>query len=155
MTTSTMNPCRSVSLGAAAMRAGATLLAATLAALPASAADPSPLSVQLNKLETYDKGCRAYVVMNNTGEQGFQTFKVDLVLFQSDGVISRRFLVDLGPLKAAKKTVKLFDIEGLACDKITSVLVNDVTECKSDGTPITDCLSRITLSSVASSPLTK
>ena len=113
------------------------------------------LGVELNKLETYDKGCRAYVVINNAGDTGFQSIKLDLVLFQPDGVIARRFAVDLAPLKAAKKTVKLFDIEGLACDKIASVLVNDVLDCKADSGPMTDCLSKMTLTSVAPAALNK
>lgn len=121
----------------------------------ANAADTPLLAVELNKLETYEKGCRAYVVVNNPGENAFQTVKVDLVLFQPDGVIARRFAVDLGPLKPAKKTVKLFDVEGLACDKIASVLVNDVMECKADSGVIPDCLTKISLSSVAGAPLNK
>lgn len=137
-------------------RGNATALAVfACSAGAAFAADAPALSVELNKLEPYEKGCRAYVVMNNPGEQAYQSFKADLVLFQQDGVITRRFLVDLGPLRAAKKTVKLFDIEGLACEKIASVLVNDITECKSDGAAITDCLAKITLSSVAGAPLSK
>ena len=119
------------------------------------AADAPSLGVELNKLEIYDKGCRAYVVINNIGEQAFQSVKLDLVLFQPDGVIARRFAVDLAPLKAAKKTVKLFDIEGLACDKIASVLVNDVMDCKADAGTIPDCLTKMTLSSVAGAPLNK
>ena len=122
----------------------------------AIAADAPALGVELNKLETFEKGCRAYVVINNTGETAFQSVKLDLVLFQPDGVIARRFAVDLAPLKAAKKTVKLFDIEGLACDKISSVLVNDVIECRAEGSAATaDCLSKMSLSSVAGAPLTK
>jgi hypothetical protein len=122
---------------------------------PAQAADAPALGVELNKLETFDKGCRAYVVINNTSEAAFQSIKLDLVLFQPDGVIARRFAVDLAPLKAAKKTVKLFDIDGLGCDKISSVLVNDVMECKSEAGPQADCLSKMSLSSVAGAPLTK
>ena len=124
-------------------------------ALPAIAADANNLGVELNKLETYDKGCRAYVVINNAGDTVYQAVKLDLVLFQPDGVIARRFAVDLAPLKAAKKSVKLFDIEGLACDKISSVLVNDVMECKAEAGPVTDCLAKMTLTSVAGAPLTK
>lgn len=130
-------------------------LAAMGSAAPTLAADAPLLAVELNKLETYEKGCRAYVVVNNAGEQAFQTVKVDLVLFQPDGVIARRFAVDLGPLKSVKKTVKLFDVEGLACDKIASVLVNDVMECKADSGVIPDCLTKISLSSVAGAPLNK
>lgn len=133
-----------------------TVFAPAILAYPsARAADAPMLAVELNKLETYDKGCRAYVVVNNPGEQAFQTVKVDLVLFQPDGVIARRFAVDLGPLKSVKKTVKLFDVEGLACDKIASVLVNDVMECKADSGVIPDCLTKMSLSSVAGAPLNK
>ena len=124
-------------------------------ALPAAAAEAGGLGVELNKLETYDKGCRAYVVINNAGDTAYQAVKLDLVLFQPDGVIARRFAVDLAPLKATKKSVKLFDIDGLACDKISSVLVNDVMECKADAGPVVDCLAKMTLSSVAGAPLTK
>lgn len=138
-----------------AAAAVATMGCAVVAATITHAADAPLLAVELNKLETYEKGCRAYVVVNNAGEQAFQTVKVDLVLFQPDGVIARRFAVDLGPLKATKKTVKLFDVEGLACDKIASVLVNDVMECKADSGVIPDCLTKISLSSVAGAPLNK
>lgn len=128
---------------------------ASLGAGPAFAVEGPALSVELNKLETYDKGCRAYVVINNTGDQAYQSVKLDLVLFQPDGVIARRFAVDLAPLKAAKTTVKLFDIEGLACDKIASVLVNDVMDCKADSGALPDCLTKMTLTSVAAAPLKK
>ena len=29
--------------------------------------------------------------------------------------------------------MKLFDLDGIACDKIGSFLVNDIMDCKSDG----------------------
>jgi len=121
----------------------------------ASAADAHGLGVELNKLEPYEKGCRAYMVITNSAETGYQTVKLDLVLFQPDGVIARRFAVDLAPLKASKKSVKLFDIDALACEKIASVLVNDVIECKSDAGAVPDCLAKMTLTSVAGPPLTK
>ena len=133
----------------------AALAAAVVADRSASAIEPHGLSVELNKLEAYDKGCRAYVVINNSSETVYQTMKLDLVLFQPDGVIARRFAVDLAPLKATKKSVKLFDIDGLGCDKISSILVNDVMECKSEAGPVTDCLAKMTLTSVSGAPLTK
>jgi hypothetical protein len=120
-----------------------------------AAADTPALAVELNKLESYDKGCRAYLVVNNASDTSYQAVKIDLVLFQPDGVIARRFAVDLAPLKAAKTTVKLFDIEGLACDKISSLLVNDVLDCKTDAGTVPECLAHMTLTSVAGPALTK
>ncbi len=129
-------------------------VAGVLSVSSAQAADPAPLSIQLNKLETYDKGCRAYVVVTNASDVGYQAMKLDLVLFQPDGVIARRFAIDLAPFRAAKKTVKLFDIEALACDKISSVLVNEAIECRGDAGPVAECLAKLSFSSVAGPQLT-
>ena len=128
--------------------------AAGVAPATASAATGST-TLELNKLETYDKGCRAYMVVNNGSEATYQSFKLDLVLFQSDGVIGRRFALDLAPLKPQKKTVKLFDLEGIACDKIGSFLINDVLECKSEAGPAPDCLQHLKTSTLTNVQLSK
>jgi hypothetical protein len=119
------------------------------------AASASSLDIQLNKLEAADKGCRAYIVINNTSDKEYQSFKLDLVLFQTDGVIGRRFSIDLAPLKPQKRSVKLFDIDGMACDKIGSFLINDVLECKSATGPVDSCLSDVKTSSLTKVQLSK
>lgn len=126
----------------------------SLVALPALAG-PTALSVELNKLEPQGTGCRAYVVVQNDSPTPYQTFKLDLVLFQPDGIIGRRFAIDLAPLKPQKRSVKLFDLDGLACDKIGSLLINDVVECKSDSGPVDDCLAGMTVKSLTNVQLTK
>jgi hypothetical protein len=153
---------RSGEMRAGLGRALATLTALVAPATWAAAQAPSPppapgptLALELNKLETYDKGCRAYMVINNTGDSAYQAVKLELVMFQPDGVIAKRIAIDLAPVKASKKIVKLFDIEGLACDKVANVLLNDVMECKADTGIVPDCLARVTLSSVAGAGFTK
>jgi hypothetical protein len=123
-------------------------------ATPAAAAAPA-ITVELNKLESVDKGCRVYTVVDNAGSVGFQTLKLDLILFHTDGVIGRRLMLDLAPLKSAKKTVKMFDLDGTACDKIGSFLVHDVMECKADTGPVEKCLDAITLKSLSNVQITK
>jgi hypothetical protein len=123
-------------------------------AKPAAAAAPA-ITVELNKLESVDKGCRVYTVVDNPGSVGFQTLKLDLILFHTDGVIGRRLMLDLAPLKSAKKTVKMFDLDGTACDKIGSFLVHDVMECKADTGPVEKCLDAITLKSLSNVQITK
>lgn len=118
-------------------------------------AQNAALSVELNKLEASDKNCRAYLVINNTTDVTYDTMKLDLVMFQPDGIIGKRFVLDLAPLKAQKKTVKLFNLEDTACDKVGSLLVNEVVECKSGGEVLTDCLSRLTLTSLATVAISK
>lgn len=131
------------------------LLATSLAAGGAAAADPVALTIELNKLEAQDKGCRAYIVVDNGNATAYQALKLDLVLFQPDGVIGRRFAVDLAPLKGSKRTVKLFDLEGTACDQVGSLLINDIVDCKSDTGSIDSCLAGITVKSLTSVQLTK
>jgi hypothetical protein len=118
-------------------------------------AEPGGISVELNKLEPQGASCRAYLVVNNESTTQYQTLKLDLVLFQPDGVIGRRFAIDLAPLKPSKRAVKLFDLDGVACDKIGNFLINEVVECKTDAGPATDCLAGITVKSLTPVQLTK
>lgn len=138
------------------------LWTAAVAADPAPATEPAKAAteaagttIELNKLEPTDKGCRAYMVVNNQADKNFQSFKIDLVVFQPDGVIGRRLLVDFAPLKAQKKSVRLFEIEGVPCDKIGSLLINDVTECKADSAVIPGCLDNLKTSSLTKVQLSK
>lgn len=119
----------------------------------ASAEDAS-VAIELNKLEPQGQSCRAYFVVTNK-TTAYDALKLDLVLFRPDGVIGRRFAVDLGPLKADKRSVKLFDIEGTACDQVGSFLINDVMECKAESGPVADCLKNISVSSLTNVQLNK
>ncbi|MBS0239069.1 MAG: hypothetical protein JSR89_11665 [Proteobacteria bacterium] len=109
----------------------------------------------MNKLEASEKGCRAYMVVNNPAETAYQSFKIDLVLFQTDGVIGKRFSIDLAPLKPKKKSVKLFEIDGIQCDKIGSLLINDVMECKAEGGAVSGCLDNLKTSTLTNVQLSK
>lgn len=135
-------------LGALAL----TLLAPTPSPLRA---EDGALSVELNKLEAQGQGCRAYFVINNKSATEYQSMKLDIVLFRPDAVIAKRFAVDLAPLKANKRSVKLFDIEGTPCDQVGNFLINDVMECKTDAGPVADCMKDITVSTLTNVQLTK
>lgn len=121
----------------------------------ASTAAAAGTSLQLNKLEAYDKGCRAYVVIQNDNEEPYESFKLDLVIFQTDGVIGKRFALDLAPLRANRKSVKIFEIADTACDKIGSFLINDVIECKTSSGPVDGCMSRLTTSTLSNVEISK
>jgi len=133
----------------------AAALVCALAGVPAEAAatEPAKLSIELNKLEPQDKSCRAFFVVNNESPADYESLRLDVVIFQPDGVIGRRLAVNLAPLKPNKKIVKQFDLEGLACDQIGSLLINDVLECKV--TPASDCLAGLSVSSLTKVQLSK
>ncbi len=130
------------------------LASLSFAATPATA-EPKALSIELNKLEPQGTGCRAFVVVNNDDDAAYKTFKLDLVLFQQDGVIGRRVALDLAPLKAKKRTVKLFDFDNMSCDKIGSFLINDAVECTTDAGPVENCLAGVAVKSLTNVQLTK
>jgi hypothetical protein len=125
---------------------------------PAQDAQPKQnggISLELNKLEASDKGCRAYVVVSNPTDTTYDAYKLDLVMFQPDGIIGRRFAVDLAPLRPSKRTVKLFELDDIQCDGIGSFLVNDVMECRSDAGPVNDCLAQMKVNSLTKVEIAK
>ncbi|MGC8525023.1 MAG: Tat pathway signal protein [Acidibrevibacterium sp.] len=131
----------------------------------AAARADAPLPLELNKLEPLtqgEAGCRVYFVVTNPDAETVGQLRLDLILFGTDGVILRRIALDLGPLAAKKTGVRLFDLQGLACDSIGRVLINDVLACHAGDKPGGNadqeraaCLDRLTLSSRTKVPLAK
>jgi len=135
----------------------AALVATGLLASPAGAplAADDLVRIELNKLEDKDGSCRVHLVLENATADSFEGYKLDLVLFGPDGIIARRLAVDVAPLRARKKSVKLFDVDGLACSGIGTVLLNDVLGCRSGAAERADCVDSLAVSSRATAGLTK
>ncbi|BAQ18592.1 hypothetical protein [Methyloceanibacter caenitepidi] len=130
---------------------------AVAAAEEATSADTKQASVaiELNKLEPKGSDCRAYFVIDNKSDKAYETLKLDFILFRPDGIIDQRFAVELAPLKAKKRTVKLFDVASTSCDDVGSFLINDVMECKAGSQDVADCLGDLALSSRTDNALNK
>lgn len=124
--------------GAAAL-AGSTAVAALAA--------NQPLSIELNRVDEQGPSCRASFVIANPGPETYTSFKLDLVVFDKGGTITKRLAADLAPLRADKETVKIFDIPDTPCAGIGSILVNDVLDCRAGDKPAADCVGAITVSS--------
>jgi hypothetical protein len=112
--------------------------------VPAFAA---PINIELNRFEPVGANCRATLVVQNTEPKALDTLKVDLVMFDTGGIVAKRMLVELGPIARSKTIVKLFDIADLVCERIGRVLLNDVPACSS-GDP-SACLDAVATSSRA------
>jgi hypothetical protein len=123
-----------------------TALALTLMA--GAARSQSPITLELNRLEAREGACRAVFLIRNPGP-ALDELRFDFALFDRAGVITRRIAVDLGPIPAEKTQVKSFDVGGIACEGIGSVLLNDITACRIGGAVRNDCLSQLSLSSRA------
>lgn len=120
-----------------------------------SSASPEGLRVELNKLESMESACRAYLLFENRTSSTLSALKLDLVMFNPEGVISRRLAVEGGPLPAGKTSVKLFDIDGVTCSSVDRVLLNGVLACSDDQGDRNDCLALIETSSRSSADFFK
>jgi hypothetical protein len=125
----------------------ALILCGLLLCWPAPAESPPTIGVELNRLEDQGGNCRAYLVVTNPGSAEFSSFSLDLILFDHGGTIMRRLAVDLAPVRAAKTTVKIFDISETACGAIGSILGNDVIHCRDASGDVAGCIDRVATSS--------
>lgn len=117
--------------------------------------NPSALRLELNKLETLEDACRAYLVFENNTQITYQSLKLDLVLFDGDGIINRRLAVEGGNLPVGKTSVKLFDIRGTECNSVSRVLLNDVLDCSDIQGPRQNCIDDIDTASRANADFFK
>jgi len=115
-----------------------------LVGLPAALAAADGVSIELNKLEPNGGACRAHLVLENGTGSAFETLKLDLVMFDTEGVVARRLAVETASLPAGKTSLKVFDIDGLACEAVGRVLLNDVMACADASGARDDCLALVT-----------
>ncbi|MFM9858696.1 Tat pathway signal protein [Pseudoxanthobacter sp. M-2] len=124
---------------------------ANAASAASVAADVGP-TVELNRLEDAGGGCRLTLVVANPGAQRFDELKLDLVLFDGDGIVARRLAVETGPVRANKTVVRLFEAADLPCAGIGRLLLNDVVACTGEDGAIPGCVDRLTTASRAAVP---
>ena len=89
-------------------------------------ADGERVAIELNRLEQVEGACRIYLVVRNEGG-AYESFKLDVVLFDAAGVIASRVAVTMAPLRAGRPSVQLFDVQDQDCAAIGSLLVNEVS----------------------------
>ena len=135
----------------------AVIAAALLAAVSSGAAAQSDgaLSVELNKLEPLDGGCRSFFLFRNGVGRGFAAFEMALAILRPDGVIDSLLTIDAAPLPADRTTLKIFELPETACGDVGALLLHDIPACEAaDGGEI-DCFEAIELDSLADAALSK
>ena len=127
---------------------GATALAAAaLTAAPVAAEEN--IAIELNRIEDSVGGCLSHMVLNNGSGLAFTDLQLDLVMFDTDGIIIDQLAVNLGPLRADKIMVRVFEIPGVACTDIGVMLLNDVLSCGNGEEEWADCVEMMQPSSRA------
>ncbi|MFD0987033.1 hypothetical protein [Methyloligella solikamskensis] len=120
-----------------------------------AADEAAKLSMELNKVETQGSACRTYLVFKNETDSSFKTLKLDLVVFDTDGIVAKRLAVEAAPLAADKTSLKVFDIGDVTCDKVGQLLLNDVTACADQDGEIDECIAKLDLKSRGDVDFTK
>ena len=109
----------------------------------------SVMTIELNRLEQHGSSCRIYLVIENRHDAAFSEFRLDLVLFDSGGVIDRRLTLNAGPLRANKTTVKEYEVVNARCAALGRVLLNDIPACLTRTPAPADCIDLVSLASRA------
>lgn len=133
---------------------GAALaLAAALVATPAAAEEGGAIAVELNDLQAGEGACRAVFVLNNGLPNPLDKLALRVVAFDTGGHATLFLSLDVGALPVGKTRVLRFDLgEGVACDAIGRLVLDDVTACDGgDANPAT-CLAAVALSTRAGVP---
>jgi hypothetical protein len=126
------------------MKFSVSILLALIALVSVTHAADDPIRVELNIAEPIENRCRLSFVIENKGDAGVESLKLDLAIFGADGAIQRRMVTEMGPLRRAKTIVKAFEVDG-ACLQLGSILVNGVTVCTPGDAD--SCLDRLVLGS--------
>lgn len=121
----------------------ALLLPFSGSALAQDRAVPSPLRIELNKIEVAGENCRTYFPIDNQRGDSWRSLKLDLFALDPEGVAAKRLAVEIGPVPSRKTLIKLFDFPGLSCSRFGRVLLNDVLACEGAGSSREECLSAI------------
>jgi len=115
--------------------------------LPVS--DAPALRLDLNKVEALESACRIFFLLQNEGAEDYRRLTFDLVFFDRSGIVDRRLSVDAAPLPAGKTSLKQFDVPGMDCATVTSLLLNAVLACEAEQDLGAACLQGLTLQSRA------
>jgi hypothetical protein len=111
---------------------------------PALAFAADMMSLELNTAETAEGRCRLTFVVENKTERAIDSIKLDLAVFNPEGIIQRRMIIEMGPVRGRKTNVRTFATEG-DCNQVGAILVNEVAAC-APGDP-NACLDGLALSS--------
>ncbi|MEO1161762.1 MAG: hypothetical protein AAFW74_15150, partial [Pseudomonadota bacterium] len=87
--------------------------------------------------------CRFNFVFRNGASKSIKDLVLELVVFNSEDLVDRFVLVKSGSLPMGKTRVRQFDFAGLACDKVSKLLVNEVKACEAGGLDPEACMSRL------------
>ncbi|MDQ6434705.1 hypothetical protein RB623_11680 [Mesorhizobium sp. LHD-90] len=126
-----------------AARGVALAAAVGLSATGGWAQEPS-IAIELNDASNVENACRlVFVAVNKSGVLLDKT-SYDVVTFDTGGKVGKSLTFQFGRLPVGKTKVVQFDLPGQACETISRLLVNDVSECSVEGKRSEICIDKLT-----------
>ena len=111
--------------------------------LTAAAHAEQNVRVELNTMESTETQCRMTFVVENKSAS-LDSLKLDLVVFNTESIVYRRLITEMGPVRSGRTIVKTYAID-TKCAQVGAVLVNDIAACTPGDTNA--CLDGLSLSS--------
>jgi hypothetical protein len=88
------------------------------------------ISLELNQLQsTADGGCRLSIIATNGLERPMDQLSLEMVAFDKDGLVDQFLGLKFSRISAGKTKILQFALAGKACDSISRLHVNNVTNC--------------------------
>ena len=84
--------------------------------------------LELNKAETVENRCSLTFLVENKTNRTIDSLKPDLALFNAEGVIQRRMVIEMGPIRGMRTNVRTYATDG-QCNQISAILINDTSTC--------------------------
>jgi len=88
------------------------------------------ISLELNQLQPIEGGgCRMSIIATNGLERPMDQLTLEMVAFDKDGLVDQFLGLKFSRISAGKTKILQFALAGKACDSISRLHVNNVTNC--------------------------
>ncbi len=111
------------------------------------AAGEGKLGFELNNARQAGGNCRLSFVIQNRMPMAIEALSLEIVLFNSQGLVDQFLKLKAGALPKGKMRVKQFDLKGRNCADISKILINEIAECKGADLGPSSCAAALSLSS--------
>jgi hypothetical protein len=91
------------------------------------------ITIELNKLVPVENVCQAYFLVDNQTPESLDELRVDVYLFDREGVVLRGVALPFLDVRAGRTMVVPFELPDIPCGDIGRVLLNGVLVCTGPG----------------------
>lgn len=107
-----------------------TVFSTTFSALVSAQDVSGKISLELNQLQPIDGGgCRLSIIATNGLERPMDQLTLEMVAFDKEGLVDQFLGLKFSRISAGKTKILQFALAGKACDSISRLHVNNVSNC--------------------------